>query len=75
MPRTRPDRGDAHDNPGRDARATAPHEFVCLRDESDDGTIRFTVSGELDIVTAPELDHVLRTRNSGPGSSLSIYVD
>ena len=44
-----------------DAAVAAPNGFVCLRDESDDGTIRFALSGELDIAAAPELDHALRT--------------
>jgi anti-sigma B factor antagonist len=45
--------------PGADA--ATPNGFVCLCDELDDGAIRFTLSGELDIATAPELDHALST--------------
>jgi anti-anti-sigma factor len=38
-----------------------PAGLVCLRDGTDDGTIRFALAGELDIATAPELDRALRT--------------
>jgi anti-anti-sigma factor len=43
--------------PGADV--TSPDGFVCLRDELDDAAIRFTLSGELNIATAPELDQAL----------------
>ena len=59
MPGPDPDPVDADVNP-RNARATTPHGYLCLRDETDDGTIRFAISGELDIATARELDEALR---------------
>jgi anti-anti-sigma factor len=43
------------------AAAATPNGFVCLRDESSDGTFHFALSGDLDIAVAPELDHALRT--------------
>ena len=60
-----PDRVDACAMPVRDTRpaaeAATPPGLVCLRDEIDGGAIRFAISGELDIATAPELDQALRT--------------
>lgn len=63
MPGRDPDPVDASSERGTgiDAAAATPTGFVCLRDESDDGTIRYALSGELDLATAPELDHALRT--------------
>jgi anti-sigma B factor antagonist len=38
-----------------------PEGFTCLRHETNDGAIRFALSGELDIATAPELEQALQT--------------
>jgi len=69
MPGPAPERTDASPErgTGSDAAATAPNGFVCLRDASDDGTIRFALSGELDIATAAELDQALRAAQQNSG--------
>lgn len=61
MPGPDPDRAGRAISTGFGAETTAPPALVCLRDESDDGTIRFALSGELDIATVTEFDEALRT--------------
>ena len=63
MPGLDPDPVDASSerDTSIDAAAAPPNGLVCLRDESDDGTIHFALSGELDIAAAPEFDRTLRT--------------